>query len=73
MNSEYVTATFRAAVARERKETLDAGIPIFYRDPTTGMNIMEQPGGRRYEIRFRPGVPRDRHYEVIREISRDAA
>jgi hypothetical protein len=73
MDSAEITAVFRAAVARERKETLAAGIPIFYQDSRTGMNVMEQPGGRKYEIRFIPGAPRDRHYEVIREISKDAA
>jgi hypothetical protein len=73
MNSAEITAAFRAAVARERRETLEAGIPIFYRDSRTGLNVMEQPGGRKYEIRFIPGAPRDRHYEVVREISKDAA
>ena len=44
------------------------GIPIFYRDWETGMEIMEEADGRRFEIRYIPGAPRDRHVEVLREI-----
>ena len=44
------------------------GIPIFYRDRETGMEIMEEADGRRFEIRYIPGLPRDQHVEVIREL-----
>jgi hypothetical protein len=33
---------------------------------------MEQPDGRRFEIRFSPGAPRGRNFEIIREIARTA-
>jgi hypothetical protein len=34
---------------------------------------MEQPGGRKYEIRFLSGAPRDRNYIVLRELDEAAA
>lgn len=73
MNSAEVTAAFRAAVARERKDALATGVPIFYRDSATGLNVMEQPGGGKFEIRWVPGAPRDRNCEVWRELDRSAA
>ncbi len=44
------TAAVRAAGARAREETLKAGVPVFYRDSALGVEIMEQPDGRRFEI-----------------------
>ena len=70
---EEVTAAFQAAVAQARADALAAGVPIFYRDSATGLEVMEQPGGRKFEIRYIPGVPRDRNYEVLRELGRNAA
>lgn len=63
----------KAAVARERKETLAAGIPLFYHDSESGLDVMEQPDGRIFEIRLMPGAPRESHYQVLRELSRNAA
>ena len=45
MANQYVlgddfTAAVIAASARARKETLAAGVPVFYRDPLTGMDVM---------------------------------
>jgi hypothetical protein len=34
---------------------------------------MEQPDGRRFEIRFIPGAPSGENYEIVRELSRRAA
>ena len=51
----------------------DAGVPVFYRDTATGIEVMEQPGGRKFEIRYIPGAPRDRNYEILRELGRSAA
>jgi hypothetical protein len=73
MNSAEITATFRMAVAQARKDALAAGVPIFYRDSATGLDVMEQPGGRKFEIRYIPGAPRDRNYEILRELDRSAA
>jgi hypothetical protein len=56
-----------------RLETLAAGVPVFYLDRETGMDIMEQPDGRRFQIRYIPGAPRDRHFEIVREIVAPAA
>ena len=65
--------TVKAAVAQARKETLAAGVPLFYRDSATGLEVMERPDGRIFEIRFISGAPRDSHYEVLRELGRNAA
>jgi hypothetical protein len=37
-------------------ETLAAGLPVCYVDES-GITVMEQPDGRRYEIRWIPGAP----------------
>lgn len=70
---DEVTVAFEAGVARARASALAAGVPIFYRDSATGLEVMEQPGGRKFEIRYVPGAPRERNYEVLRELSRSAA
>jgi len=70
---DEVTVAFQAAVAEARASALAAGVPIFYRDSATGLEVMEQPGGRIFEIRFIPGAPRESHYEVLRELGRNAA
>jgi hypothetical protein len=68
-----LTIAFKAAAAQARNDALAAGVPVFYRDSATGLEVMEQPGGRKFEIRYVPGAPRDRNYEVLREIGRSAA
>jgi hypothetical protein len=49
-----------------RLETLRAGIPVFYLE--SDLNIMEMPGGRKFEIRFIPHDLDECNYEVVREI-----
>lgn len=66
--SEEFTAAVKAAVARAREETLKSGIAIFYRDGETGVDVMEYANGRRFQIRFIAGAPRDRNYQVLREF-----
>lgn len=61
------------AFAEARQEALEAGIPVFYRDSESGANIMERPDGRKFEIRYSLNAPSDKHYEIIRELSRTAA
>jgi hypothetical protein len=34
---------------------------------------MEQPDGKRFEIRFRPGAPGEENYEIVRELPATAA
>ncbi len=73
MFDETFDLTVKAAVAQARKETLAAGVPLFYRDSASGRDVMERPDGRIFEIRFIPGGSRDHHYEVLRELGRSAA
>ncbi len=62
-SAEFDNAVF-AAFDRAIAETLAAGVPVFYADH--GVNIMELPDRRKFEIRFIPGAPRGENYEVIR-------
>jgi len=71
--SEEFTRQAEAAWDRAIKETLAKGIPVFYREHRTGLEIMEQPDGRRFEIRYIPGAPRDSNYEIVRELPARAA
>jgi hypothetical protein len=61
-------ASVITACARARIETLKAGVPVFCLDTKRNLDVMELPDGRKYEIRFIPGAPGDRNYEVIREL-----
>ncbi len=65
-------ADVAAAGARARHETLAAGVPVFYRDSVTGLDLIEYPDGRRFEIRYLPGAPREHSYEVLRQIGKSA-
>jgi hypothetical protein len=67
------TAAVKLACASALKETLEAGVPVFYRDAKQNIDVMEQPDGRKFEIRFLAGLSRERNYEVLREIGRNAA
>jgi hypothetical protein len=67
------TRAVQAAGACAREETLKSGVSVFYRDSVTGIEVMEQPDGQKFEIRFLPGAPRERNYEVLRELGRTAA
>jgi hypothetical protein len=65
---EAFTAAIIAASRRAVQETLEAGVPVFYRDWKLNLDIMEQPDGRKFEICFIPGAPRESNYRVIREL-----
>jgi hypothetical protein len=69
-SSDEITAVSREAVAAARRETLAAGVPVFYRDSATGLDVVERPDGRKFEIRYIPGAPRDRNFEIVREVPR---
>ena len=62
----------RAAGHQAFLETLAAGLPVFYLDEE-GLNAMQCPDGRRFEIRWVPGAPSGENYEVIRELTAHAA
>jgi hypothetical protein len=68
-----LTSHAQDATRRARQESLALGLPVFYRDPPTGMDLMEQADGRRFEIRYIPGAPRDQNFEVLRELTASAA
>jgi len=59
--------------ARARLETLKAGVPVFYRDWKQNLDVMEQPDGRKFEVYFISGAPRESNYRVIRELDETAA
>jgi hypothetical protein len=62
----------RAAGHQAFLDTLASGHSVFYVD-RDGLNVMELPDGRRFEIRWIPGAPSGENYEVIREVkARDA-
>lgn len=71
--SPEFTREAEATWDRARNQALARGVPVFYRNDRTGLEIMEQPDGRRFEIRFIPGAPRGRNFEIIRELARTAA
>ena len=54
-----------------RREAFAEGHSVIYRDDC-GCHVREHPDGRKFEIRFRPGVPRDQHVEVIRDLPAQA-
>jgi len=62
-----------AAGIRARRETLAAGVPVFYRESASGLDLMEYPDGRRFEIQYVAGAPRESNYRVLREIGKNAA
>ena len=61
-----------AAGRRAFDATLAAGLPVFYLD-RDGLNVMEQPNGTRFEIRWIPGAPSGSNYEILRELKSGAA
>ena len=69
-SSEFDEAV-RAAGRRAFDATLAAGLAVFYLD-REGLNVMEQPDGRRFEIRWIPGAQSGSNYAVIREVKRPA-
>ncbi len=78
MDNQYLdTAKFTAGVVAAcrtaRLETLAAGVPVFYRDSDGKTDVMEMPDGNKFEIRYIPGAPGDRNYEVVGDLVRSTA
>jgi hypothetical protein len=57
----------RAAGRRAFEATLAEGLPVFYLDDD-GLNVMQEPDGRKFEIRWIPGAPSGSNYEIVREL-----
>jgi hypothetical protein len=62
----------RAATHKAFLETIEAGRPVFYTD-REGLEVMELPDGRRFEIRWNPSSATGQNYDVVREIAARAA
>ncbi len=71
--SEAFTAAIIAAGSRARLETLQAGVPVFYWDRKQNLEVMEQPDGRKFEVCYIAGAPRESNYRLIRELDLTAA
>ena len=65
LGDDFIAAVIEAG-NRARLETLQAGVPVFYRE--LKVDIMEQPDGKKFEIRYIPGAPRDQSFEIVREL-----
>ena len=76
MQYNFASTEFDEAVSaagrRAFEATLAAGLPVFYLD-REGLNVMEQPDGRKFEIRWVPGAPSGSNYDVLRELKPRAA
>ncbi len=70
--SEEDTQLAEAASNRAREESLKQGIAVTYRDHATGLEVLQEPDGRRFEIRFIAGAPRGHNFEVLRELASNA-
>jgi hypothetical protein len=70
--SEEFHEAVRAAGRRAFEETLAAGLSVFYLDDE-GLDVMEQPDGRRFEICWIPGAPSGENFRILREIKKRAA
>ena len=73
---DFASDDFDRAVAAAGRaafhETLAAGYPVFYLD-ADGLEVMELPDGRRFEICWIPGAPSGSNYEIVRELKIRAA
>ena len=67
LTEEFAQAA-RAAGLRARQAALAAGHPVVFVD-ALGRYVEELPDGTMLEVRFRPGVPRDSHLEILGQIS----
>jgi len=73
IQSDEFDAAVKEAVAQATQELLASGVPLFYYDRSAGMDVMERPDGRRFQIRYIAGAPAGANYEIVREIGADAA
>jgi hypothetical protein len=71
-DSPEFDAAMRAAGRRAFSDTLAAGLPVAYID-AAGLNVLEYPDGRRFEIRWLAGAPSGENYAIVRELKANAA
>ncbi|MBZ5620005.1 MAG: hypothetical protein LAQ69_14970 [Acidobacteriia bacterium] len=71
LKDEFVEAA-EVAWDRARQDALKQGHPVIFEDED-GRYVLEQPDGKRFEIRFISGAPRDQNYEIVRELPAAAA
>ena len=62
-----------AAGARARIKTLAAGVSVFYLDHVRNIDIMEEPSGRKFEIRYVSNGLSDWNYEIVSELREPTA
>jgi len=70
---EKFVAAASAIFARAARETLEAGVPIFYHDEESDIYVMERPDGAKFEIRYNQNASAEHHYQIIRQLNRTAA
>ncbi len=71
--SEEFSQQAAEAGNQARLQLLKQGIPVFYRDDEINNYVMEQPDGRKFEIRYIQGAPGDLNYEIVRELKHSSA
>lgn len=71
LGDDFIASVISAG-ACARIETLLAGVPVFYRDVKRNIELMERPNGKKFEIRYIPGAPGNRNYEIIRELAQES-
>jgi hypothetical protein len=73
---EFGSPQFEEAVSaaghRAFAEALASGLPVFYID-SAGLDVLERADGCRFEIRWLSGAPSTDNYEIIRELTANAA
>ena len=70
--SDEFDQAVKAAAAKARQESFDLGLPVLYHDYERDLDIMEQPDGRKFQIRFLP-ADKGCNYEIVRELDLNAA
>lgn len=74
--NDFASADFDRAAYRAGHNafsaTLAHGLPVFYLD-SEGVNVMELPDGRRFEICWIPNAEPGENFHVVRELKARAA
>ena len=66
-------AGIAAAGARARRETLAAGVSVFYIDPVWNVDVIEEANGRKFEIRYVSNGLSDWNHQIVRELCEPVA